>query len=199
MSFRPKQSIPSNRRRSTSAVRHGTGSNGSVSSYSRPRSYVGSHTAPFSSAHLNLPSNTPYSTYTPSSSYKNYGGYVSNYKSPYFQNGYRNSGGGSGSSGYASLTIPAKALSTINIVTPSYSKVYENSREYIKGDGVGHVGRQMTRGGSFTRDSSLTRSQGSAGGMGSRSHSLTSLNSEGYVVRSDKIIFILWFWIHILK
>lgn len=186
MSYRPKQPVPPTRRRSSSAVRTGssggTATSNSTSGYHRPRSYMGSHSSPFSAALSAIPSNTPYSTYTPST-YKNYGAsnYSSNYKSPYFQNAARSS-----SSGYASLTIPAKALTNINVVTPNYSKLYDNSREYAKPSDSGHRSRQPTRNGSFSRESSLTRSQASlnGSGMGSRSHSLTSLNSEGYIVRN---------------
>ncbi|KAK9731759.1 Ankyrin repeats (3 copies) [Popillia japonica] len=184
MSYRSKQPIPPTRRRSSSAVRSGGTTTNPSSGYHRPRSYMGSHSSPFSSALAAIPSNTPYSSFTPSSAYKNYSssGYSSNYKSPYFQNTSRSS------AGYASLTIPAKALTNINVVTPNYSKMYDNSREYAIPSDTGHRSRQMTRNGSFSRDSSLTRSQSSlnGSGMGSRSHSLTSLNSEGYISGNDR-------------
>lgn len=169
MSFHGKQPVPPLRRRSSSAVRN------SSSSYSnRPRSvgYYGSNTIGYSS---------PYSTTNPYSS--SYGSYSSNYKSPYFPNGYR---GSSASSGYASLTIPAKTLANINIITPNYSKTYENSRDYIKSD-TGHRSRRdLSRTGSFRdRDRSLSRSRNSlaSSGLGSKSISLNSLTSEGYIVR----------------
>lgn len=187
MSYRSKQPVPPTRRRSSSAVRAGsTGTTSNQGSgYHRPRSYMGSHSSPFSSALAAIPSNTPYSSYTSSSAYKNYGasGYSSNYKSPYFQNASRNTG-------YASLTIPAKALTNINVVTPNYSKMYENSREYAIPSDSGHRSRQRSRNGSFSRESSLSRSQSSlnGSGMGSRSHSLTSLTSEGYIVRNSENI-----------
>ncbi|KRT84829.1 hypothetical protein AMK59_1638, partial [Oryctes borbonicus] len=186
MSYRPKQPVAPARRRSSSAVRTGSTSTGNHqgSGYHRPRSYMGSHSSPFSAALASIPSNTPYSTFTPSSAYKNYGsgGYSTNYTSPYYQNSSRNA------SGYASLTIPAKALTNINVVTPNYSKMYDNSREYAIPSDTGHRSRQMGRNGSFSRESSLTRSQSSlnGSGMGSRSHSLTSLNSEGYISGNDR-------------
>lgn len=169
MSFHGKQPIPPLRRRSASAVR----SNGS--SYSnRPRSvgYYGANTMSYSS---------PYSTSTTnpySSSYNK--NYTSNYKSPYFSNSYRTS-----SSGYASLTIPAKALNNYNISTPSYSN---SSKDYTRND-TGHRSRRdLSRTGSFNRDRSLSRSRNSlvSSGMGSKSISLTSLTSEGYIVRLKK-------------
>lgn len=172
MSFRNKQPSTS-RHRSSSATRNGSSN---VSYGNRPRSlgYFGSNTTPYSS--YSGPSNA-YSAYNPS--YNSYAG--SNYKSPYFSNNYRN---GAGSSGYASLTIPAKALTNINVVTPSYSRMYDNNKDYIKSDGGHKSRRDMNRSGSFSRDRSLSRSQSSlASGMGSRSISLTSLNSEGYIVR----------------
>lgn len=177
MSFRNKQPVPPTRNRSTSATRNGSGSSFSYGS-NRPRS------AGYFTANAN-----PYSSY--SSGGNSYGGYSSpyssyssNYKSPYFGNSYRNNNSsGNNNSGYASLTIPAKALANINVVTPNYSKMYENSKDYIKNSG-GHTSRRdMHRNGSFHRDRSLSRSQSSlVSGMGSRSLSLTSLNSEGYIV-----------------
>lgn len=86
-------------------------------------------------------------------------------------NDYRrgSTGGGSsgGGAGFASLTIPAKAFGS----TSHYG-------------GEGHRSRRdLGRNGSFGRDRSLSRSQGSlASGMGTRSVSLSSLNSEGYIV-----------------
>ncbi|CAH0546537.1 unnamed protein product [Brassicogethes aeneus] len=163
MSFRSSKGVPT-RHRSSSSVR----SNGSVGGYSRPRSlgYFGSNTSAYSS-----PYSSP-SSYSPSS----YSNYTSNYQSPYFPNGYR---GSSGSSGYASLTIPAKALTNINVVTPSYSKTYDNSRDY---DG-GHRSRRDSARSYANRERSLSRSRNSlaSSGMGSRSLSMTSLNSDtGY-------------------
>lgn len=171
MSFRNKQPSTS-RHRSSSATRNGSGNN--VSYGNRPRSlgFFGSNTNLYSS--YSAPS-SGYSAYNPS-----YNSFGSNYKSPYFSNNYRN---GAGSSGYASLTIPAKALTNINVVTPSYSRMYDNNKDYIKPDSGHKSRRDMNRSGSFSRDRSLSRSQSSlASGMGSRSISLTSLNSEGYVV-----------------
>lgn len=175
MSFRSKQPVAPPRHRSSSTQRNGS-TNGS-SSYSRPRSigYFGSNTSPYSSPYNTSVSNNYSSSYSPF-----YGGYTSNYKSPYFQNSYR-----SGGNGYASLTIPAKALGNINLLNSNYGgKSYDNIRDYKKGTGESsHRSRQMTRTGSFNRDRSLSKSQSSIGsGMGSRSISLTSLNSEGYVV-----------------
>lgn len=175
MSFRNKQPVPPTRNRSASASRNGSGSSFSYGS-NRPRS------TGFFNANTN-----PYSPYSAASN--SYGGYSSpyssyssNYKSPYFANNYRNNNT-NGNNGYASLTIPAKALANINVVTPNYSKMYENSKDYIK-NSSGHTSRRdMHRNGSFHRDRSLSRSQGSLiSGMGSRSLSLTSLNSEGYFV-----------------
>lgn len=182
MSFRSKQPVAPARRRSSSAVRNSNSSgNTPLSSYtSRPRStgYYAGNTNSYYSPASAISSNG----YSSSSSYNPFfSGYTSNYKSPYFQNGYR-----SGNlAGYASLTIPAKALANVNVVTSSYSKSYDNKRDYIKQDNGGHRSRQMSRAGSFTRDRSLSKSRtpSLSSGMGSRSMSLTSLNSEGYIVR----------------
>ena len=172
MSFHGKQPVPPLRRRSASAVR----SNGN-SYTNRPRSvgYYGANTVAYSS---------PYTTSThPYSSYNN--NYTSTYKSPYFPNGYRSGT----STGYASLTIPAKTLANINVITPNYSKTYENSNDYIKSD-TGHKSRRdLGRAGSFNRDRSLSRSRHSvaSSGMGSKSISLTSLSSDGYIVRFQAV------------
>lgn len=169
MSFRNKQPVPPTRNRSSSSTRNGSGSGYSYGT-NRPRS----------TGFFNANSN-PYSSY--SGGANSYGGYSSpyssyssNYKSPYFANSYRNNNNNNSNSGYASLTIPAKALANINVVTPNYAKMYENNK--------GHTSRRdMHRNGSFHRDRSLSRSQSSlVSGMGSRSLSLTSLNSEGYYV-----------------
>lgn len=173
MSFRNKQPS-SSRHRSSSATRNGSGSSG-LSYTNRPRSlgFFGSNANSYSS-YSGSPNS--YNAYNPS-----YNSYGSNYKSPYFSNNYRNGAGSS--SGYASLTIPAKALTNINVVTPSYSRMYDNNKDYIKNDNGHKSRRDMHRSDSFGRDRSLTRSQSSlASGMGSRSISLTSLNSEGYCV-----------------
>lgn len=150
MSYLNSQPVPPTRHRSSSAVRSGNFNN------SRPRS-LGHYSNPYSS---------PYSsTSNAFSSFNNYSnGYGLNYQSPYFPNGYR---GSSGSSGYASLTIPAKA----------FGKSEHLSR------------RDLTRGNSY-RERSLSRSRNSlpSSSMGSRSISLTSLNSlnsEGYCVSLD--------------
>lgn len=180
MSFRNKQPVPPTRNRSASATRNGSGSGYSYGS-NRPRStgFFNSNTNPYSSYSTSASSN-PYGGYS-----SPYSSYSSNYKSPYFANSYRNTSNNNGNSnsGYASLTIPAKALTNINVVTPNYSKMYENSKDYIK-NSSGHTSRRdMHRNGSFHRDRSLSRSQSSlVSGMGSRSLSLTSLNSEGYYV-----------------
>lgn len=172
MSFRSKQQVAPSRHRSSSATRNN--SNG-LSYSNRPRSlgYFGSNMSPFSSYSSN--SSGPYSSYT-----SPYNSYTSNYKSPYFSNGY-------GTSGYASLTIPAKALANINVVTPSYSKMYDNSKDYVKNDSGHKSRRDLHRTGSFNRDRSLSRSNSVGSCMGSRSVSLTSLNSEGYVVSINKL------------
>lgn len=101
---------------------------------------------------------SPYSSNSsPYSSYNNYNGYGSNYQSPYFPNGYR---GTPAANGYASLTLSSKTPKTDHI-----------SR------------RDLTRGSSY-RERSLSRSSTPlTGSLGSRSISLTSLNSEGYSVR----------------
>lgn len=186
MSFRNKQPIAPMRHRSSSTIR----SNPSSYTSSRPRSlgYFGSNTMSYSS---------PYST--PSSYYNanNYNGYSSTYQSPYFQNGYRSNAGKS-SSGYASLTIPAKALSNINVITPNYSKSYDNNRDYVKSDSSGHRSRRDAgrRSSYRDRERSLSRSRNSlASSLGSRSISLTSLNSEGYVVLK---LFRYYKWIYLL-
>lgn len=148
MSFLSKQPVAPTRHRSSSAVRSGALNN-------RPRSLGHYSTNPY---------NSPYTSSTPSStfsSFNNYNGYGLNYQSPYFPNGYR---GSSGSTGYASLTIPAKAFG--------------------KSDHVSR--RDLSRGNSY-RERSLSRSRSSlpSSSMGSRSISLTSLNSlnsEGYCV-----------------
>lgn len=172
MSFRNKQPSTS-RHRSSSATRNGSSNNLSYGNRPRSLGFFGSNSNLYSSY-----SGSPnaYSAYNPSS----YNSYSSNYKSPYFSNNYRN---GAGSSGYASLTIPAKALTNINVVTPSYSRMYDNNKDYIKTDSGHKSRRDLGRNGSFSRDRSLSRSQSSlASGMGSKSISLTSLNSEGYAV-----------------
>lgn len=169
MSFHGKQPIAPLRHRSSSATR----SNGH-SYNNRPRS-VGYYGSTNNSSY-----GVPYpSTANPySSSYNNY---ASNYKSPYFPNGYR---GGSGAAGYASITIPAKTLANINLVPSNYSKIHDNSRDYIKSDNGHRSRRDLGRSGSFNRDRSSSRSRSSltGSGMGSRSISLTSLSSEGYIV-----------------
>lgn len=170
MSFRSKQPVAPSRHRSSSATRNGN--NNGLSFTNRPRSMgYYNNMNPYSS--YSSASSSPYNSYS-----SPYNSYTSNYKSPYFSNNYRNGG----NSGYASLTIPAKALTNTNVVIPSYSKMYDNSRDYVSNDG--HKSRrEMHRSGSFNRDRSLSRSQSSlASGMGSKSISLTSLNSEGYIV-----------------
>ncbi|CAG9770585.1 unnamed protein product [Ceutorhynchus assimilis] len=194
---RSKQPIPPVRHRSSSAVRSGTNSYNS-----RPRSvgYYGSNSNnPYgsnSSNHYGSNSSNPYGSNSNSygaysspynSSLSSYGGYNSSYgssyQSPYFPNGYR---GSTGSSGYASLTIPAKSLT--NVLTQNYSKSYDNNRDYIKNDAARRSRReQLARGNSY-RDRSVSRSRSSlpGSGMGSRSLSLTSLNSEGYISGSER-------------
>ncbi|KAG5883940.1 hypothetical protein JTB14_003758 [Gonioctena quinquepunctata] len=167
-SYLNKQPVTPTRHRSSSSARSG----GSSSYNSRPRS-LGHYTSPYSSPYSN--STSPYS-----SSFTNYNGYGSNYQSPYFPNGYRGS-----SSGYASLKIPAKAL--LNLSTPSYTKKYDSGSDSAK-NGGSHVSRRdLSRAGSY-RERSVSRSRNSlpSSGMGSRSISLTSLNSEGYVSGTDR-------------
>lgn len=135
---------------------------------SRPRSSSSlrngsyNNTRPRSLGHFTSGSyNSPYST-SPYSSFSNYNGYGSNYQSPYFPNGYR---GTPTANGYASLTISSK--------TPKKSE---------------HISRRdLTRGSSY-RERSLSRSSTPlTGSLGSRSISLTSLNSEGYSVSRNII------------
>lgn len=162
MSFRSKQPV---RQRSSSVTRNGSGS----SSYNRPRS-----TGFFSNSN-------PYTPYTPSptsSLYNNYNLYSSNYNTPYY-NGYR----ASVPNAYtATLSIPAKLLSSYNLgSTPNYVKKYDSSRDYGQ-KSTHRQSRSRTRGGSY-KDRSVSRSQSEGrSGMGSKSLSLTSLNSEGYSV-----------------
>lgn len=163
MSFRSRQPIPPTRHRSSSATRSTTSSN--PSTYSRPRS-VGLFSSNPSSNNLFTSFSSGYS----SPYNNNYTSYSSNYKSPYFTNGYKGS-----SSGYASLTIPAKALANINLIPNNYSREYDSTNR----------SRSVSRQGSFNRDRSVSKSRSPSvvSGMGSRSVSLTSLNSEGYFVR----------------
>lgn len=94
-------------------------------------------------------------------SFTSYNGCDSNYQSPYFPNGYRRS---PAANGYASLIFSSKS--------PKKSE---------------HISRRdLSRG---YRERSLSRnSTPLSGGLGSRSISLTSLNSEGYNV-SKIVIF----------
>ncbi|KAJ8941348.1 hypothetical protein NQ318_004792 [Aromia moschata] len=162
MSMHNKQpAVPS---RHKSAVRNASSSYGN-----RPRSvgYYGSNTAPFTSSFSN---SSPFSSLSNSKSLYGY-----NYQSPYFSNGYRTPS--SSSSGYASLKIPAKAFQSASAL--------DSAKDFIKGEAERRSRRDLSRGGSYYgRDRSLSRSRNSlaAGGLGSRSISLTSLNSEGYVV-----------------
>lgn len=168
MSFRSRsrQPVPPVRHRSSSASRTPSSpSSAALSSYSRPRSlFSTSNTNPFNSA-SNLYSSyvSPYTS--GNSAYSS--PYSSGYKSPYFSNGYK------GSSGYASLTIPANKFNFLG------TSNYDNGRS-----------RSISRQGSFGRERSLSKSRSpsvvSGSGMGSRSISLTSLNSEGYVVRATQ-------------
>nr|XP_023022877.1 protein phosphatase 1 regulatory subunit 12B-like [Leptinotarsa decemlineata] len=162
-----KQPVTPTRHRSSSSARS-TGS----SYNNRPRS-LGHYTSPYSSPYSN--STNPYS------SFGNYNGYGSNYQSPYFPNGYRGSTTSSG--GYASLKIPAKAL--LNLATSSYAKKYDSGNDGTNGSHVSR--RDLSRGGSY-RERSVSRSRSSlpSSGMGSKSISLTSLNSEGYVSGTDR-------------
>lgn len=169
MSFRNTQGA---RQRSSSLVRNGSASN---PVYGRPRSlgFFNSHGhSNFSPYTATTPKNC-FSPYSPSS-LSNYKMYSSNYMSPYFPNGYR----GAATNGYASLTIPAKALNNV----ANFSKLFDNAH-----GSTTRQSRPTSRTGSFNRDRSLSRSQSSLNsGMGARSVSLTSLNSlasEGYVVR----------------
>lgn len=171
MSFRSnKQSV---RPRSSSVTRNSVSS----SSYNRPRS-TGFFPNPYTPSYTPTP--TSYSSYNGLGS--NYNVYSSNYNSPYY-NGYRAS---IPNSYTASLSIPAKLLSNYNVgSSPSYSKKYE--RDYGQKT-AGHRqsrSKSRTSSGSFSRDRSLSRTQseGRSTGMGSKSLSLTSLNSEGYCVR----------------
>lgn len=137
---------------------------------SRPRSSSSlrsgsySNSRPRSLGHYSSSSsyNSPYST-SPYSSFSNYNGYGTNYQSPYFPNGYR---GTPAANGYASLTLSSN--------TPKKTD---------------HVSRRdLTRGSSY-RERSLSRSSTPlSGNLGSRSISLTSLNSEGYSVSIIKQI-----------
>ena len=165
MSFRStvsKQPIAPTRRRSASSMRS-NGYTSSPTSTHRPRSYLGSNTSPYYSTTSLGTSSSPYSSGSSSFNYSSAYGGTSSYKSPYFQNGYR------GSSGYATLTIPAtKSLSS-----------YDS----------GHRSRAVSRNGSYhSRDRSTSRSRSQSvvsNGLGSKSISLTSLNSEGYVVSNS--------------
>lgn len=125
------------------------------SSSLRSNSY--SNSRPRSLGHFSTSSySSPYTS--PYSSYSNYNGYGSNYQSPYFPNGYR---GTPAANGYASLTIAS---------TPKKSE---------------HISRRdLTRGSSY-RERSLSRSTTPLSSLGSRSISLTSLNSEGYSVSKN--------------
>lgn len=132
---------------------------------SRPRSSSSlrnstySNTRPRSLGHYSSSYSSPYSS-NPYSTFSSYNGYGSNYQSPYFPNGYR---GTPAANGYASLTIASK--------TPKKSE---------------HISRRdLTRGSSY-RERSLSRSSTPLTGLGSRSISLTSLNSEGYSVSKCK-------------
>lgn len=101
------------------------------------------------------PYSSPYSSSSNSySALSKYDNFGVNYQSPYFPNTYRGSA-------TASLTIPAKAFA---------------------GNGEGHRSRKQSNG--YSREPSLSRSRSSlcSSGMGSRSMSLTSLQSEGYAV-----------------
>nr|CAI5849988.1 unnamed protein product [Callosobruchus analis] len=135
---------------------------------SRPRSMTGHYGGGVASSAYS----SPYSSWTGSGSSAS-----SAYQSPYFPNGYRGSAGG-----YASLAIPAKS------VLQTLSKKYENAN--VNGGGS-HVSRRdrLGRAGSY-RERSLSRSSRasplSSATMGSRSISLTSLNSEGYVSGSER-------------
>uniref|UniRef100_A0A1Y1JWN0 cGMP-dependent protein kinase interacting domain-containing protein n=1 Tax=Photinus pyralis TaxID=7054 RepID=A0A1Y1JWN0_PHOPY len=162
MSFR---NTPSARQRSSSLVRFG--STGNVG-YGRPRSLGFFNANKFSPYATSQTSNfSPYSSvnnnYSPS--------YSSNYKSPYFSNDYR------GRNGYASLTIPVKAFSPTSVV-PNYAKLFDNT--HVKS---ARQSRPTTRSDSFNRKRSLSSV---SSGMGSRSLSLTSLNSEGYASGTDR-------------
>lgn len=97
---------------------------------------------------------SPYST-SPYS-FTTYNGCGSNYQSPYFPNGYR---GSPAANGYASLTFASKS--------PKKSE---------------HISRRDLSRGTSYRERSLSRSSTHLSGLGSRSISLTSLNSEGYSV-----------------
>lgn len=175
MSFRSRQPMPPSRHRSSSATRSGGGSS-SASSYTRPRS-VGLFTSPF---------NTNYSSSYGNNYSSPYSSYSSTYKSPYFTNGYK------GSTTYASLTIPTPKAALSNILPSNY----DNSSN--------HRSRSISRQGSFNRERSVSKSRSPSivssnnsvcnggGGMGSRSISLTSLNSEGYVVRRNFFVVSNW-------
>ncbi|CAH1955979.1 unnamed protein product [Acanthoscelides obtectus] len=136
-------------------------------SQSRPRSHYGGGVTSSSYS-------SPYSSWAGPGSHASS---ASAYQSPYFPNGYRGSAGG-----YASLAIPAKS------VLQTLSKKYENAS--VNGGGA-HVSRRdrLGRAGSY-RERSLSRSSRasplSSTSMGSRSISLTSLNSEGYVSGSER-------------
>ncbi|KAF7274260.1 hypothetical protein GWI33_013072 [Rhynchophorus ferrugineus] len=174
---RSKQPVPPVRHRSSSAARVGSSSYGS-----RPRSvgYYGANTNPYSGSNAY---SSPYSNGSSYSSLNSYNpSYGSSYQSPYFPNGYR---GASGAGGYASLTIPAKALSNVKTLTQNYPKSYENN--YLKSDNGRRSRRDISRGSSY-RERSASRSMGSlpGSGMGPRSMSLTSLNSEGYFSGSER-------------
>lgn len=136
--------------------------------------------------------NNPYTATTPSfnsSPYSSIPSYSMGYSSPYssysspsgYNPTYNNYGMMSPSSYTPSPSAVASImLNSLSLSKPTYSSGTYNSGNNTNGTG-GRKSRQLSRNGSYGRDKSRSKSVTNSD-MGSRSLSLTSLDSQGYVV-----------------
>lgn len=99
-----------------------------------------------------------------------------------------NSNYGGLSNGYGAVAVtmntPSKNLTALNIMPYSSSSSYDKSNLDYKtniSNSEKRKGRSMSRNGSFARSRSASAIRDS--NMGSRSISMSSINSEGYIVR----------------
>lgn len=212
MSFRNSRSTKTTPRRSSSLRNNSNNTAPGLASYNRPRSFSFAPTQKnlnytnYSST--SNPTTSNFHTFIGATNPKNYNNYNTyNSYNPYSKtnystngyNGYTNnySSYGGSTSGYGSLSVPSTALTALNIMPYSTKSYDKSSRDFLQtvnnpysnstvssnststgNSDKGRKGRQMNRNGSFARSRSA-----SAIRDGSRSVSMTSLNSEGYVVR----------------
>lgn len=206
MSFRNTRNSKATPRRSSS-LRNSHNTVPGLASYNRPRSLSFVDTpksitpyntySPVSnttSFHSLLGASNHYPSYNNYSAYNSYNPYSKNsYSNSYnlLKNNISNYGGLT--SGYGSVSVPSTALTALNIMPYSTKSYDKSSRDYLQTvtpkNTISNVSssdktrksRSSNRSGSYARSRSASGVRDS--GMGSRSLSSSSINSEGYVVR----------------